>query len=1262
MRWFKKLLFIGVSLFLVLVFFILGTETGGRLVIQGVCRLSGSILAIEQVEGRLIQSLKLKNVKISLPSAVTSVNEIDWSWQPSALINGQTRVAKLGINGVRTVLSENIKGPSSDDNTLPTVYFPVMLVIEQFVLYDLQLVNADGQVVFVLNSLQVGLEGKGNGLQLNDFALQTPDANFSLDGSIDMLKGWRVDILGSWGLSGFGFHRMDGTFSAIGPVTEPRLRIDIHSPGTIKLQGQLFDLANKPHWTVELDAVGVDLSSLILHCPQIELTKVHADLTGDFSSYQGNVTAVGRWQELTELELFTEIKGDGRGIDFGLLRINRPGGYAQSWEGKISWAEIFDWQGHFHFENFDLRKIDKRLQGMATADIVSIGKVVEGGVQSSFDIRSLKGVMHDHNFAVEGELVLDKTSVFTEKLLIQSDGIEGVAHMKNARFSWAALYEWSFQMQLEQFNPGFIHPFVSGNLSGEINGEGSFPETGPEAYLQFISLSGRLRGNEVFGKGELSYTAGSIESPGLELRSGDTVLTIDGKAQNDFALDFTLNSPDLGELIPNIYGEVSLQGNLSGNRDKPQVQAELIAKELVVEEQNLRTLVVQLGGDLTKSGSVAGQAVFEGLQVGSSEVKGTIGFDGSFSKQRITANLNAQDTAIEATATVAYGESWQGTFDRFSLSSQDYGNWKLRDEVDFSYGPDGGDISSFCLTDQGQLVCMGAQVTLTDTMDWQGQLSWKAIPMSLLYRAGVPSAPLAGFFEGEFSFSGQSMSIISANLQSVLVNPIIQFVGNEDQVVVIPLKVASLDSELVDQQMNSRISLTSSDSGKLELITTLTGISALDLPLSSYLEMPLKGRLFVDKFNSETFSGIADFLIEPKGPIDSDLSIEGTLGRPELYGAIALEQGGVTIPSQGVTLENLNVTLIARDKGARLICRAESGPGNIVVDGNVMHGEKGIEGDLRITGDNFLLVNLPEYVFRVSPQIRFNFGELRGEMKGRVKVPFGLITPEEMINSIKVSPDVVFVEGQEEIRGNGWPFYLDIDVEIGDEVSVDGYGLTGKLGGEMNLEISPDDFITGVGELQLKDGVFTIYGRSLDIERGLVKFTGGPIDNPGLDVRAQKTVSDKEAKGVGYTVGVDISGLTQDLKFQLFSDPYMDETEILSQMIIGRSVSGSSAEEGSMLQAATKTLGLAGGNAILKDLGKLLQIDDLHLEGSEKDEDVSLVLGKSLTKKLYIGYDINLFSELGQFRVRYDLTHGFWVETKSSSESTGADLLYTFEK
>jgi translocation and assembly module TamB len=263
---------------------------------------------------------------------------------------------------------------------------------------------------------------------------------------------------------------------------------------------------------------------------------------------------------------------------------------------------------------------------------------------------------------------------------------------------------------------------------------------------------------------------------------------------------------------------------------------------------------------------------------------------------------------------------------------------------------------------------------------------------------------------------------------------------------------------------------------------------------------------------------------------------------------------------------------------------------------------------------------------------------------------------------VTVSEDVVLVEKNNVLKAAGWPLILNIGVVLGQDVQINGYGLKGLVNGRLRIKTSPDEQLNGSGEISLKDGTFTIYGRSLDIVRGRLLFTGGAIDNPGVDARAQKKVSDEEAKGQGYTVGVDISGLVQDLQYHLFSDPSMEDTEIVSRMLVGHSFADSNAEEGGLLKKALVTLGVHSSNVLVDGLGSILTVDDFHLEGSRNKEDTSLVLGKRLTEDLYIGYDVNMFSQLGSFRVRYDLKHGFVVETTSSSEATGADLMYSFQR
>jgi autotransporter translocation and assembly factor TamB len=56
------------------------------------------------------------------------------------------------------------------------------------------------------------------------------------------------------------------------------------------------------------------------------------------------------------------------------------------------------------------------------------------------------------------------------------------------------------------------------------------------------------------------------------------------------------------------------------------------------------------------------------------------------------------------------------------------------------------------------------------------------------------------------------------------------------------------------------------------------------------------------------------------------------------------------------------------------------------------------------------------------------------------------------------------------------------------------------------------------------------------------------------------------------------------------------------------------------------------------------------------------VVGKQLTERISAGYDITLFENQGQFRSRYELPRGFFLEVKKSVGVTGVELLYNIEK
>jgi translocation and assembly module TamB len=181
----------------------------------------------------------------------------------------------------------------------------------------------------------------------------------------------------------------------------------------------------------------------------------------------------------------------------------------------------------------------------------------------------------------------------------------------------------------------------------------------------------------------------------------------------------------------------------------------------------------------------------------------------------------------------------------------------------------------------------------------------------------------------------------------------------------------------------------------------------------------------------------------------------------------------------------------------------------------------------------------------------------------------------------------------------------------------------------------------------------------LQLNEGRIFYQGGPIDNPGLDIRASRKIDEVEA-------GIHLTGSADSMDMKLFSDTPMEDSEILSWLLSGQnSVSGSKGD--AALSPAAAALSKIGGGALLKSVNPLGAVDmedfvDLNIGGGKEASDVSLVMGKQIYKDLYISYGKDLTKEGGGFKARYDLDYGFSVESETSSAAAGADLLWSLER
>jgi translocation and assembly module TamB len=299
----------------------------------------------------------------------------------------------------------------------------------------------------------------------------------------------------------------------------------------------------------------------------------------------------------------------------------------------------------------------------------------------------------------------------------------------------------------------------------------------------------------------------------------------------------------------------------------------------------------------------------------------------------------------------------------------------------------------------------------------------------------------------------------------------------------------------------------------------------------------------------------------------------------------------------------------------------------------------------------------------VTPNLDFTYQGRLAKLTGQVDVPYARINIEKLKkknNPVPVSKDVVFVGGTVPGPAEAKPpttVQARIRIVLGDDIEVKALGLDGKPAGSLLVVEPPGKPPTAIGEIAINEGTFKAYGQDLTIERGRLIFAGGPIDNPGVDLRAYRKADD------GTTAGIEATGRLRAPQVTLWSDPVMTETEALAYLLLGHPLGQATPQEGSLLANAATSLELKGGNLIAKRLASRFGLESATIESTGGLDQAALVLGKYLSPRLYVSYGIGLFQSINTFRIRYIINKHYTLQADSgqTTQGTGADILYTRE-
>jgi translocation and assembly module TamB len=260
----------------------------------------------------------------------------------------------------------------------------------------------------------------------------------------------------------------------------------------------------------------------------------------------------------------------------------------------------------------------------------------------------------------------------------------------------------------------------------------------------------------------------------------------------------------------------------------------------------------------------------------------------------------------------------------------------------------------------------------------------------------------------------------------------------------------------------------------------------------------------------------------------------------------------------------------------------------------------------------------------------------------------------------RTSSDVVMID-QPPDRKPSLSMDIQVRVILGDHIQVKTGGIDTRLAGKVDLKIlglKPED-ASARGEIRLTQGTYRGYGLDLRIDRGRFIYSGGPVDNPDLDILALRRSDDLE-KMYNIRVGLAIFGNLKKPNVKLYSQPAMTDEQILSYLLLGRPYDP---KEGnlSLLVAGAGGLLAGGSPGVVGQLKSQLGIDTVDMQSGGGDLSRSMVtIGKYLTPQLYISYGYSAFKDEQLLRIRYRISKNWEVETWRGNER-GVDLYYRID-
>lgn len=1252
---------------LAVVAFLVTTETGTRFLVT---RLLPGSVQVRAIDGRLIGPLVVHGAQLDTPALSATIERAELQWRPAGALSGTLLVQRLQVDGVTVTTmpaAADEPQPASEPFELPPeMSTPISLQLQELQINDLEYRASPEAEPVVIDTISLSAGASGNNFEVGHFEVSAPMFDISVTAQVSARGDYPLEAGIDATLRPEGLAPLYSTTRLDGSLKSLRIHEVIDAPYALEADATISD----PFSELRLDA-SVTLSAVNPHAiredlPQAVLNlQAQAEGTPAELAIRAKLDANYEEQNLT-VELDTSLEGDELSLE--TLSATMPGHATRiDGRGRIKLAGDFATDVSLQWQDLKWPLSDDPDYRSASGE-ATVSGTLDGYTLSAEAALTLPGdVPMEARVSAEGS----REHLDVELRVDALDGrIDGTAAV-----SWVPSLEADVTLEGSDVDPAAFAPDWPGQLDFTLRAAAGTSQQATRARLETLTVNGALRGQPLTLDGEGTYQNGELVLDRLRGRLGATRIMAEGRYAETADLEWRIENDDLGELLPGAAGEVTSEGTLTGSPPQLVIDATLNAAEVAYQENRIEELALTADVDLTDRNVSSVDLRIEGLETPAlSAATASVTIDGRLAEHSATVVADTSQGRADLQLEGELREPWSGDpswlfrLTDATLAYPELRPWTLRSVAEGRLAAGEVKVGRHCWASDPAELCLSGERTAERL-----QAEFTLEQLGFGYFAAFMPAALA--LDGELSGSGKltqakdSPLQADVNLQTGNGRLGLRAEQAEGDGETSSRTLLDLQPSRVSLQVDGNAASASANlvfgQGRIELQAEL---AASDEPLA---ERSVDGRLLVDVPDIAFVASLVPDVENLQGNVGGQLEFAGTLQRPLLSGRIALEDAALASRAAGIALSELEFALDGRgDDGIGLDASMVSGGGNLELAGTLGLGQESAKTSIEISGEDFQLLGNEQARVFVSPDLEVDADAEQVRIGGSVTIPRADITPRNLPESaVTASDDVLVVspEANEDADAvedpTGRPVHAEVKIVLGDEVRFEGFGLTARFEGDTTVIQEPGQPTSATGEITIAEGEYRAYGQGLVIESGRILFAGGPVTEPALDVRAVRRPAE------GILVGSRVRGTLEQPEFTLFSEPSMSQQEQLSWLVLGRSLGEAPAGESSALAQASLALGVKGGNFLAGNIGGNLGVDEFGIQsgsgeaGAASDPaDAAFVIGKYLSPKLYLSYGIGLFNPVSVLKMQYEINRRLELVTESSSDSTGADLVYTFER